>query len=421
MFRTRIVCLLMALVCVLGLSSTALALEVDCDATYCFTAADFGSSEEPLTGICITGLPDANTGTAMLGARVLKAGDILTADQVAAMTFVPLQTETDQDAVMTYLPIYEDRVAAASAMTISIRGKEDKAPVAEDSTAETYKNLSNEGQLKATDPEGHTLTYTIVRQPKRGEVTIQADGRFVYTPKKNKVGVDSFTYTAADPAGNVSREATVTITILKPTDATQYSDTAGKSCRFAAEWMKNTGIFVAEQVNGEACFQPEKTVTRGEFLAMLTKVLNMPVDDTATYTGYTDDTPDWLKPYLAAAMRSGLTNGLPDTETFGAGQPITGAEAALMLQNALDLAVVTQAEPVEEEAITTKTTLGDLEAAAEAEAAAAPAWAETALTAMSDNGIILTANDNLTRGQVAEVLYQASLLAQDAPGAEVYQ
>lgn len=420
MFRTRIVCLLATLVCLLGLSSTALALEVDCDDTYCFSAADFSDQNEALTGICITGLPDTRAGTVMLGTRVLKPGDILTAEQVSNMTFVPLRTEADMDASVTYLPVYDSKVAPASTMTISIRGKENKAPTAEDSTGETYKNLPLESKLKAADPEGQALIFTVIRQPRRGEVTVSPDGSFTYTPKKNKVGVDSFTYTATDPAGNVSREATVTITILKPTDAAQYTDTVNKSCRFAAEWMKNTGIFVAEQVNGECCFQPEKTVSQGEFIAMLTKALKLPVDEAVAYTG---DAPDWLKPYLAAAQRTGLTNGLPDADTFQADQPITGAEAALMLQNVLDLSVTNQAEPVSnsDEDDISKMTLADVEAAAAAQAEAAPVWAEDALTAMSDNGITLSANANLTRGQVAELLYQASLLAQDAPGMAIYQ
>lgn len=407
MFRTRIVCLLAALACVLGLGSTALALEVDCDTTYCFSASDFGSGEEELKGICITSLPDASTGTAMLGSRVLKAGDILTAEQISAMTFVPLQTELDQAASVTYLPIFEDRVEQSATMTISIRGKQNKAPVAEDSAAETYKNLANTGKLKVTEPEGENMTFTIVRQPKRGEVTIQEDGSFTYTPKKNKVGVDSFVYTATDEAGNVSREATVTITILKPTSAGQYSDTTGRSCRFAAEWMKNTGIFVGEQVNGQQCFNPEKTVSRGEFLAMLTKTLQIPVDDTAEYTGFTDECPDWLKPYLAAALRSGLTANWPEEEVFGADQPISGAEAALLLQNAMDLTVVQSDEELTE--------------VVDAEAETVPVWAADALTTLNSNGFTLTAQDSLTRAQVAEILYQASTLAGNAPGLAIYQ
>ena len=156
MFQTRIVCLLLAVGCVLGVCTGAAAAEVECDTTYCFSSEDF-SEEENLKGVCITGLPDPDTGTVMLGSRVVCAGDILTADQLAQMTFLPLLTENDQDAVVTYLPIYENRVEKAAVMTISIRGKEDKAPVAEDQALETYKNLPNESSLKVTDPEGQSL------------------------------------------------------------------------------------------------------------------------------------------------------------------------------------------------------------------------------------------------------------------------
>lgn len=408
MFRVRFVCLLLALACILSLGTAVLAAEVDCDTTYCFTSADF-SENDALRGVCITHLPAASTGTVMLGSRVIRAGDILTADQLAQMTFCPLRTQTDQDAVVTYLPIYENRVEPSSTMTIAIRGKEDKVPVAEDLALETYKNLPNQAQLKCSDPEGEALTYTLVRQPKRGEVTLDADGAFTYTPKKNKVGVDSFTYTATDPAGNVSREATVTIQILKPTDAKQYTDTVGEDCRFAAEWMRNTGLFVGEKVGGNDCFYPEKAVSRGEFLTMVVKALEIPAQE-VSYSSVPEDTPNWLKPYLAAAMRSGLTAGLPKTESgsFQADQPISGAEAAVMLQNALDLSISQQTMESAAE-----------EVSVQEDASEIPAWAEVSLTAMQDNGVALPANETLTRGQVAQVMYQVSRLALDAPGLAV--
>ena len=332
MIRTRILSLLAAVSCLVSLAGNADAAEVDCDSVYCFCAEDF-SGETAIAGICLTDLPE--NGALMLGSRVLTAGDILTAGQVAQMTFSPLPSEMDAIAQVGYLPIYEDRVADRDLMTVSIRGKENKAPVAEDSSAETYKNLPATAKLKATDPEGQAMTFTVTRQPRRGTVTVAEDGSFTYTPKKNKVGIDSFTYTATDPAGKVSREATVTITILKPTDAPQYTDTAGRECRFAAEWMKHTGIFVGENLAENPCFSPDKEVTRGEFVTMLVKALEIPTDTEVTYTGYRDDIPQWLQPYLAAAMRSGLTEGLQQ-ETFGAGESITAAEASLLLQNALD-------------------------------------------------------------------------------------
>ena len=81
MFCKRILCFLALLACLAGPLNCA-AAEVDCDSTYCFTAGDF-SGEEELSGICVTGLPDPETGTVMLGSRIIRPGDILTADQLA--------------------------------------------------------------------------------------------------------------------------------------------------------------------------------------------------------------------------------------------------------------------------------------------------------------------------------------------------
>lgn len=400
MFSKRVVTALAALVMLFGMAAAVQAAEVDCDTVYCFTEEDF-TQEEGLAGICITELPDTSLGTVMLGSRVLRPGDILAADQLAQMTFMPLRRETDTTASVTYLPIYEGHVAPSATMTLAIRGKEDKAPIAEDFAAETYKNLPIGGNLKVKDPEEQPMTFTVTRNPKRGDVEIRADGSFTYTPKKNKVGIDSFVYTATDPAGNVSREATVTITIVKPTDATQYTDTFGKDCRFAAEWMKNTGIFVGEKLDGNACFNPEKAVTRGEFVTMLVKTLNIPTDSDLVIATYTDEIPEWLQPYLAAAVRAGLTAGLPEAQTFGADTPITGAEAAVILQNALDLTAGADIQTMAQEDI--------------------PEWAAGALNTLRSRGIPLPAWEDLTREQAATTLYRVSLLADEAPGMAVFR
>lgn len=405
MFPARFFCLLLAVVCVFALGVPAFAAEVDCDATYCFSSQDFSQSEDPLMGICITGLPDSNTGTLLLKQRVLQPGDILTAEQLAQVTFAPLRSEADAQAQVTYLPIYSDRVEKSATTTISIRGKEDKAPTAQDSAIETYKNLPNTGSLQVSDPEGQKLTYTLMRKPKRGEVVISEDGSFTYTPKKNKVGVDSFTYTATDEAGNVSREATVTVQILKPTDNRRYTDTVGMDCRFAAEWLRNTGLFVGEKVNGQDCFYPNQVVTRGQFLAMVVDLLDIPKTDTES-AAISEDTPDWLKPYLAAALRSGLISNWPETETgsFETDRPITHEEAAVLMQNALEL-------PVSQE-------IWESQQTAETEASA---WAVASMAVLQENGIALTAGNELTRGQAAQVLYELSRLSVNAPGLSMFR
>lgn len=381
MFRTRVLPLLAALCLLLPLAADA--AEVGSGSVYCFSLEDFSTEERELKGICITEVP-GKTGRVMLGSREIRPGDTLSADRLAELTFAPASTEVDLDAQVGYLPIYTGETGPETTLTLAIRGKENKPPVAEDSALETYKNLENTGKLKVKDPEGEAMTYTVVRQPKRGSVTIGEDGSFTYTPKKNKVGIDSFTYTASDSSGKVSREATVTITILKPTESTQYTDTTGKSCCFAAEWMKNTGIFTGEQVAGSACFSPDRTVTRGEFVTMLVKTLDIPVEEEVSYTGYTD-APDWLKPYLAAAARAGLTQGMPEGECFGAEESMTPADAAALVCGALDLT------------------------------------AESADAAMETAGLLMPDGQTLSRAQTAELLYRLSVLTNQTGRPQVWQ
>ena len=110
MHKFRYIALVLAVCCLLGLGVNAVLPQVDCDTVYCFTGEEFATEEEPLSGVCITGLPDPSTGTVLLGNRVLRPGDILTADQLTQLTFDPLRTQEDAQAVISYLPIYETKV-----------------------------------------------------------------------------------------------------------------------------------------------------------------------------------------------------------------------------------------------------------------------------------------------------------------------
>ena len=299
-------------------------------------AAAFGTN---LKGACITAVPDS--GAVCLGNRVIRPGDVLTAEQLSRLTLSHPGSGTDLQAVMRYLPLGEQGLGDEAELVFSLRRKQNEAPAAGELRAETYKNLPLEGLLPVTEPEGEAMTFTLTRQPRQGEAILRDDGSFLYIPKKNKVGTDSFTFTAADPAGNVSGEATVTIDILKPADDLQYADTAASDCRFEAEWLRNTGIFAGETVNGQLCFSPAEPVTRGQFLAMLMQVLEMPVDRSITETAFLDDSPQWLRPYLAAALRSGIITGYPADGgvEFRDSQPISADEAAVMVRRAVDFAL----------------------------------------------------------------------------------
>lgn len=399
--RKKIRSLFLAIALLLA-STPVIAAEVDSNAVYCFQSQEFATiaqKEAALTGVMITGVPAKNQGMMTIGNRVILSGDILTAKQLDSLVFHPTAQECTETQV-TYLPIYGNQVEQEAAVTISITKKQNQPPVIKDSTFETYKNLENKGTLSVTDPEGESLTYTLVSSPRRGEVVLHEDGTFTYTPKKNKVGKDRFTFTVTDAQGAVSGEATVNIEILRPLQANAYRDvTTGQ---FEAMWMANTGLYAGEQVAGTCCFGPDEQVSRGDFLAMTMKLLDVPLDSFVTTTGFSDeaDAAKWLQPYLATAMRLGVVTGTEKDgkPVFRPNDSITGAEAAVILENILAL-------PVDESLQTN-----------------APQWAQQAVQAMSGAGIAVKAPDEaLTRMEAARILYAVSKIANQAPGLEVFQ
>lgn len=84
-------------------------------------------------------------------------------------------------------------------------------------TAATYSVAPNTPlsiTLAGTDPEGQALTFAIVTQPTSGSLTGSGPNR---TYQSAVAGVvDTFTFTASDPVGNVSSPATITINVLQP-------------------------------------------------------------------------------------------------------------------------------------------------------------------------------------------------------------
>lgn len=54
------------------------------------------------------------------------------------------------------------------------------------------------GTLGGVDPEGETITYSVILAPEEGAVEISSDGTFVYTPGLNFDGSDAFIVSATD-------------------------------------------------------------------------------------------------------------------------------------------------------------------------------------------------------------------------------
>ena len=205
-------------------------------------------------------------------------------------------------------------------------------PVAENLELETYRNVSVGGRLSAVDPEGGALTYEITTEPGKGTVELTKDGRFVYTPDKDRRGRDYFGYKATDSDGNSSQEATVIIRISKQKTQTTYSDMAGDGAAYAATLLAEEGIFTGEKLGGQWVFSPDRSVTRGEFLSMCLELCGTKLLSGVASTGFTDDAdiPPYQKPYVATALMDGVISGYSGTSgaAFEPNEPISRADGA---------------------------------------------------------------------------------------------
>lgn len=363
-------------------------------------SAEVFSESDTLEGVYVASVPSQLDAEVSLGARTLRAGDVLDRSMLSQLLVLPAENR-DASCELVYCPIEGGEVQPSRALELSILTGKNEAPVCRDVKFETYKNIANTGVLSASDPEGDTLTYQLVKEPKRGTVDIAPDGGFTYTPAQNKVGKDVFTYTATDSAGNVSNVANVTVKIVKPTDKAMYQDLAGDTLAYTAMWLKDRGVYTGKRIAGNLCFEPEGTLTRGEFLVMAMKLLGAEPESARLTSGFADEskTPAWMRPYIVSAFKSGMVSGVtsPDGMVFRPSSNLTRAEAAVMLQNILDL-------PQSQEA------------AVFSEDCAVPVWAQASVSALESAGIsipVTTSAENLTRREAAELLYECWTLCQN--------
>lgn len=211
------------------------------------------------------------------------------------------------------------------------------APIAHELEIRTYRNIPYRARFLATDNEGDDMTFAIDKQPRRGTVTVEGT-EFVYTPAEGKTGTDTFTFTATDSGGNVSAPATVTVSIDKTRSGVAYADMDGNPAAAAAQQLAEEGVFTGGQIGGRYFFEPDRTVSRAEFLAMTMETAGLEASD-VTMTGFCDDDaiPTWAKAYAASGLSDGVVQGTStaDGVAFRSTDPITYNEAASILNRVL--------------------------------------------------------------------------------------
>ncbi len=89
------------------------------------------------------------------------------------------------------------------------------APTCEDTTLATYQNTPGDAEPDCSDPDGDTLTFSVVSQGDKGMASV-VDGRLHYVPDANATGSDRFSYKASDGSED-SNVAAVEVTITAGT------------------------------------------------------------------------------------------------------------------------------------------------------------------------------------------------------------
>ena len=224
---------------------------------------------------------------------------------------------------------------------------EGRSPIAENIEISTYRGIAVDGNLKAVDPDGDTLSFQITTPPIKGEVTLADNGSFVYSPDPSRRGKDYFGYTATDTNGNVSQEATVIITLCKQKTDVTYLDLTDSPIHYDAIRLAEEDIFVGQQLGGAYIFSPDTMISRGEFLSMCVQISQLSLPTAVSSTGFSDDAhiPPWQKPYIAAALMNGSLSYTTETgnSTFDSTAPITCAQAAVLVDRIFGISAASAA------------------------------------------------------------------------------
>ncbi|MBP3437096.1 MAG: cadherin-like domain-containing protein [Clostridia bacterium] len=367
-----------------------------------FSQSDFkqalGTTDISL--ITIESLPDEKTGVLKLASSRVDKGQSISVAVLDLLKFIPAD-ETVTEASFSFTA---GKAAGGAEIACSIRliDKKNQAPTVSEYSplaVETQKGISYFGTLAASDPDGDELTYRIISYPKYGTVTLtdSKSGEYRYTPATRFTGKDSFTFVVRDEYGNYTTPTTVSIKVSPRNSTLVYADMKDHPALLASLVLTEKGLMMGRLSGDNLYFDPEETVSRGEFTVMAMKSAGISAIEGLTDTCFDDneDISEEIRPYIATAQMLGFVNGSFDGTGlyFEPNRPITRAEASVILCHILGM------EFPEEQPVF-------------APDESSPVWARPALSALSLSGALSKCEDGLwnaniplSRADTARMLY----------------
>lgn len=370
-----------------------------------FSDADFkqGLCITDFEKITVTKLPLSTEGTLMLAGRRIREGSIIKRKNLASLVFIPASKDVKE---CKFSFTIDDFAGGAEidfvikfTDTINYEPKID-AEYSDSLAMQTQREIGIYGKMQATDAENDELEYMIISYPTDGtlEVISKKSGEYRYTPSSSFVGNDKFIYVVRDEWGNFSTPATVNITVTKRMCEAKYADMENRDEYNAAVAMTAMGIMSGTLVGDNTYFEPDKQVSKAEFVAMAMKSMGIKPDSESAVTFFddNDEIPKALIGYVAKAQQKGIVIGaFKDGELkFEPNKAITKYEAALIMSKLTD------------------TSSNDTELPVFNDISAIPSWARASVYTMYQIGVFTLdgseteANKEVTRADAADYLYR---------------
>lgn len=354
-----------------------------------------------IDSLTIVSVPELTEGRLTVGGLILAEGQSLSGENLNMLKFVPASKAVKQSGFdfstgngysvrcnlyfvdeMNYSPT----VSLASDNSLAVN---------------THDMVSRVGKLDAYDPDGDKFVYEIVSYPENGSVVLldREEGRYVYTPKENFTGNDSFSYVARDIYGNYSAAASVSVDVKARRSSVTFGDIDDCNIYNAALTMAENSMMTGTEIDGVTYFEPKQNITRAEFLALAMKAAGISDPGSVDKTVFADDEdiPGEYKGYVSAAYQLGYISGtdMDGVLCFMPNSSVTRAEAAVMLNS-----ILTSDREVEKPVILPVF----------ADSSELPFWASDAIYSMNSMGVLsmidgyASPEATVTRGDAAQML-----------------
>ena len=349
--------------------------------------------------ITFTSVPSSAEGKLLVGNTVVSSGQTVSGSNLSLISFRAASPELTS----TTFRFSPDGEAYEIECTLYFLDKINYAPTVSIAPAvsldiNTYENVTHFGKLSAYDPDGDECIFEIVTQPKNGLVVMSdgGSGEYIYIPRDGYIGKDKFSYVAHDKYGNYSSAAEVSVSVSRTALPSSFSDMEGSDAHASAIKLTEEGIMSGTQIGDGYYFQPDKAVSRSEFVVLAMQTLGIKEVNSLRVTDFADDAdiPTSMKGYVAAAYELEYVNGcfIDGKRCFLPNKSITRAEAAVIVGRMLEVATPTITPDISDSE--------DI-----------PAWAESSVYSLCSMGVLETEDGAVRASEVMSRADTAKLLS----------